>query len=839
MTEKDNKIKSKNTLSLSSKKLELKKVVNSGQIRQSFPHGKSKAVSFEVKKKRFLDKESLAKEKQNKIKSDLSEQTGLSSEEIEARKALLKQSDLGSGKLSNEMSESQKRLAEIEKERLSQAAQSRQKPLKSDKVDSEKRERKDSKKSVDKKAVENKSDVSSRAVASSIEDVPSPKETDKRVKSEYKDKVVAAGDSDSSRKTLSMAKREKHKKQHFSIEDALNDDNEEKQKSLASVRRAREKKKAKQTVEQQSVAIVRDVVIPETISVQELSNRMAVRAGEVIKKLMMLGVAASGSQDIDADTAELVATEFGHKVTRISDSDIENDILPVECAKENQIMRPPVVTVMGHVDHGKTSLLDSIRKSDVVSSESGGITQHIGSYQVETKSGCKISFIDTPGHEAFSEMRARGADITDIVVLVVAADDGVKTQTIEAINHAKAANVPIIVVINKIDKPEANPMKIKNELLSHELVVEDLGGEIQVVEVSATQGLNIDKLEEAILLQAEMLELTADNISTAVGSVIESKVEKGKGTVTTVLIQRGILNVGDVFASGEHWGKVKVITDSRGCKLSTAEPSMPVEIIGFSGSPLPGESFVVVQDEAKAREVAEYRAHKAKQKKALVSRKISKDLLMQGGADERKTLSVIIKSDVQGSAEATIGSFSKIINTDVNIKVLHSGVGGINESDVTLASTCNALIIGFNVRANNQARNLAQNLGIEIRYYSIIYDVIDDVKKILSGMLDPELREEIVGYAEVRNVFNISKAGKVAGCYVTTGEIRSNASVRLLRDDVVIHTGEIQSLKRFKDDAKSVKEGYECGITLDKYQDIKVGDKFECFAVEKIARTVD
>ena len=566
---------------------------------------------------------------------------------------------------------------------------------------------------------------------------------------------------------------------------------------------------------------------------------MAVRSGEIIKKLMLLGVVASGSQDIDADTAEILATEMGHKVTRVSDSDIENDILPPESSKSQQLSRPPVVTVMGHVDHGKTSLLDSIRKTDVVSSESGGITQHIGSYQVTMKSGHKISFIDTPGHEAFSEMRARGANITDIVILVVAADDGIKTQTIEAINHAKAANVPIIVAINKIDKPESNPTKVKNELLSYELVAEDLGGDIQIVEVSAMQNTNIDKLEEAILLQAEMLELTADNNSTAVGSVIEAKVEKGKGTVTTVLIQRGILNIGDVFVSGSHWGKVRTISNSKREKIKMAEPSMPVEIIGFSGSPLPGESFIVVSDEAKAREVAEYRERKTKQKKASISRKASKDLLMKGSGDERKTLSVIIKADVQGSAEATINSFNKIINEDVNIKILHSGVGGINESDITLASTCNALIIGFNVRSNNQARDLAQNLGIEVRYYSIIYDIIDDIKKILSGMLDPELKEKILGYAEVRNVFNISKAGKVAGCYVTNGEIRSNAKIRLLRDDIVIHTGDIQSLKRFKEDAKSVKESYECGITLAKYQDIKTGDKFECFAVEEIARTID
>lgn len=613
-------------------------------------------------------------------------------------------------------------------------------------------------------------------------------------------------------------------------------------RSLASIRRAREKEKLKhQEALKTAEKISRDVVIPETITVQELANRMAERAATVVKTLMNLGVMATITQTIDADTAELVAEELGHKVTRVAESDVENILKSEEDKPEELLPRPPVVTVMGHVDHGKTSLLDALRSTNVASGEAGGITQHIGAYQVTLASGQKVTFIDTPGHAAFTAMRARGAKITDVVILVVAANDGVMPQTIEAIAHAKAANVPIVVAINKIDVMGANPDKVKMDLLNHEVVVESLGGETLCVEVSAKQKLNLDKLVEAVLLQAEVLDLKANPNHTAQGVVVESKMEKGRGPVATVLISRGTLKVGDVFVVGQEWGRVRSLLDDKGQRLQAALPAQPVEVVGLQGVPAAGDDLFVVESEAKAREVSGYRQRKAREALSIkrVGGSTMEQMFAQIKAGETKTFPVIVKGDVQGSVEALQGTLAKIANDEVRINVIHAGVGSINESDITLACASNATIIGFNVRANPQARENAKRDGVDIRYYSIIYDVADDMKKAVEGLLTPEEKEKILGYAEVRQVIHVSKVGNVAGCMVTEGLVKRGAKVRLLRDNVVIHEGELSQLKRFKDDVKEVKAGFDCGMSFENYDDIKEGDMIECFELEKVAVSLD
>ena len=614
-------------------------------------------------------------------------------------------------------------------------------------------------------------------------------------------------------------------------------------RSLASIRRAREKEKLKhQEALKTAEKISRDVTIPETITVQELANRMAERAATVVKTLMNLGVMATITQTIDADTAELVAEELGHKVIRVAESDVEN-ILKSEADKDEDLLpRPPVVTVMGHVDHGKTSLLDALRSTNVASGEAGGITQHIGAYQVTLANGQKVTFIDTPGHAAFTAMRARGAKITDVVILVVAANDGVMPQTIEAIAHAKAAGVPMVVAINKIDVMGANPEKVKMDLLNHEVVVESLGGETLSVEVSAKQRMNLDKLVEAVLLQAEVLDLKANPNHTAEGVVIESKMEKGRGPVATVLVSRGTLKVGDVFVVGQEWGRVRSLLDDKGRRLQKAEPAQPVEVVGLQGVPSAGDDLFVVDSEAKAREVSGYRQRKARE--ALSIKRVGagstmEQMFAQIKAGETKSFPVIVKGDVQGSVEALQGTLAKIANEEVRIDVIHAGVGSINESDITLARASNATIIGFNVRANPQARENAKRDGVDIRYYSIIYDVADDMKKAVEGLLTPEEKEKILGYAEVRQVIHVSKVGNVAGCMVTEGLVKRGAKVRLLRDNVVIHEGELSQLKRFKDDVKEVKSGFDCGMSFANYDDIKEGDMIECFDVEQIAVSLD
>lgn len=599
----------------------------------------------------------------------------------------------------------------------------------------------------------------------------------------------------------------------------------------------RRKKHKHQVAQVEDVKVVREVIIPEAITVGELANRMAVRSADVVKELMKLGVMATINQAIDADTAELLCTEFGHIPKRVSESDIEIDLMGIADEEADLKPRAPVVTIMGHVDHGKTSLLDALRHTDVVAGEAGGITQHIGAYQVTLSNKKQITFIDTPGHAAFSEMRARGANVTDIVVLVVAADDGIMEQTVEAINHAKAANVPIIVAINKIDKPDANPTRVRHELMSQNILLEEFGGEILSVEVSAKAKTNLEKLEEIILLQAEVLDLKANPNRSAQGVVVEARIDKGRGIAATVLIQKGTLQVGDTFVVGTEWGRVRALVDHYGRKISKALPSMPVEVLGFNGVPVAGDELIVLESESKAREIAESRLQRKRDLAIKISAKSSMEKLMGAIASgETKELGIIVKTDVHGSLEAIQSSLTKLGNSEISVRVLHGGVGPINESDVTLARASSGIVIGFNVRANPLARDLAKRDNIDLKYYSIIYNVMDDMKAIMGGMLAPTLREKYLGQAQIREVFKVPKAGKAAGCMITDGIVKRGSGVRLLRDNVVIHEGTLKSLRRFKDEVKEVKEGFECGMAFENYQDIKEGDMIECFEMESIAR---
>ncbi len=625
----------------------------------------------------------------------------------------------------------------------------------------------------------------------------------------------------------------------FNVNNYMSGDDDDDDYGFGAPRRRYKKKQPKpqqQAPQQPQEKIVREVVIPEVITVQELANRMAEKSADVIKKLMSLGVMATINQPIDADTAQIVVEEFGHKFKRVADSDVELGLGGAEDKPEDLLPRPPVVTVMGHVDHGKTSLLDALRETNVAAKEAGGITQHIGAYQITVKTGDKITFIDTPGHEAFSEMRARGAKVTDIVVLVVAANDGIMPQTIEAIRHAQAAEVPIVVAINKIDLPGADPMKVKTALLQHGIAVEEMGGDCLCAEVSAKKRINIDKLVEAILLQAEILDLKANPNRPAQGAVIEAKMEKGRGSVATVLVQNGTLKVGDIIIAGKEWGHVRAMFNENGKKVFEAKPATPVEVLGLQGTPAAGDDFIVVADEAQAKQVTNYRICKERDAKIVKSAKSAMELMMDKiKSGESKHLPIIIKADVQGSIEALEGTLNKLSTDEVSVQILHSAVGPISESDISLAKASHALIIGFNVRAIPQARDAARRDGVEIKYYSIIYDVADDVKKGLEGMLSPELREKLLGYAEIREVYNITGVGKVAGCMITEGLVKRGAKIRLLRDNVVIHDGSIGQLKRFKEDVKEVREGYECGISFENYNDIQKGDMIECYEIEEIA----
>ncbi|MGB8600632.1 MAG: translation initiation factor IF-2 [Rhizomicrobium sp.] len=638
-------------------------------------------------------------------------------------------------------------------------------------------------------------------------------------------------------KTPVVKKEADRRRGKLTVTKALSGD-DERMRSLASFRRHLQRANKGSQAQAAVQAGPREVTIPENITVAELANRMARRAVDVIKVLMKNGIMATVNDIIDADTADLVATEYGHTVKRVAESDVLEGLKGAVDDPAEMTPRPPIVTVMGHVDHGKTSLLDALRTTDVVAGEAGGITQHIGAYQVKLKSGQKITFIDTPGHAAFTEMRARGAKVTDIVILVVAADDGVMPQTIEALNHAKAAGVPIIVAINKIDKPGADPMRVKTELLQHEIQVEDLGGETIAVEISAKQGTGLEKLQEMVLLQSEVLELRANPNRTAEGAIIEAKLDRGRGPVATALIQRGTLKLGDIVVAGAEWGKVRNLQNERGESLESAGPSVPVEVLGLSGAPEAGDEFAVVDSEARAREITEYRTRKKRETQQAAHARLSLDQLLkrQATVGQKKMLPLVIKSDVQGSAEAIQGALDKLGTDEVAAQVLQSGVGGITESDVILAHASGGAIIGFNVRADKMARERAKRDGVEIRYYNIIYNVVDDVKAALSGMLAPETREKFLGNAEILEVFSITKVGKVAGCRVTEGQVRRGAKVRLIRDHVVIHEGELSTLKRFKDEVKEVQNGQECGMAFANYQDIVKGDVIEAFEVETIQR---
>ena len=614
---------------------------------------------------------------------------------------------------------------------------------------------------------------------------------------------------------------------------------EERTRSVAAFRRRVQRLKGH--VNEAKEKLTREVILPETITIQELASRMSERGVDVIKLLMKQGQMAKITDVIDADTAQLIAEELGHTVKRVAEADVEEGLFDTPDTGEHLVPRPPVVTIMGHVDHGKTSLLDAIRHANVVSGEAGGITQHIGAYQIVAPNGSKVTFIDTPGHAAFTAMRARGAKVTDIVVLVVAADDGVMPQTAEAIAHARAAKVPMIVAINKIDKPDAKPERVRSELLQHEVQVELLGGETLEVEVSATKNINLDKLLDLIALQAELLNLRANPARPTEGTVIEARLDKGRGPVATVLVQRGTLKVGDLIVGGSQWGRVRALLDDKGETRQDAGPSMPVEVLGFSGSPDAGDRVAVVETEARAREITEYRERQRREKAAArgnLARGSLSDMMSQLKTTGRKEFPLVIKGDVQGSVEAIVATLDKLNTEEVAARVIHAGAGGITESDITLAEASGAAVIGFNVRAHKEARALAEQSGIEIRYYNIIYNLVDDVKAAMSGLLAPTLREEMLGNAQILEVFTISKVGKVAGCRVTDGTVQRGAHVRLIRDNVVVHEGKLSTLKRFKDEVKEVQAGQECGMAFENYQDMRIGDVIECYTVQEIKRSL-
>ncbi|MCH7487106.1 MAG: translation initiation factor IF-2 [Proteobacteria bacterium] len=830
----------KKTLSLSRPgKLELEKTVGSGQVRQKFSHGRSKMVTVEVRKKRTYAPDSgghMAEIKRDSeaalvalapaegVSDSLSQadSSGLTTEERATRARALLDAAIP------EAAEDAVEIPPPAPEDLSEAEEAA--------PEAEMEAPEDEAAARLREAEEEEKRKQELAKASQLQD-PEEAAKGREKKSHVSAKRLARAEA---RRAPSPTRRMETRRRSgkLTMDEALGN-REERTRSLSSIRRAREKERQKQKQMKASgegLKIVRDVVIPESITVQDLANRMAERSADVIRALMKMDVMASADQEIDADTAELVVVEFGHNVKRVREADVEIGLKGGDDDEASLVARSPVVTVMGHVDHGKTSLLDAVRSTDVAAGEAGGITQHIGAYQVPTPAGGWITFIDTPGHEAFTAMRARGARITDIVVLVVAADDGIMTQTIEAIDHAKAAEVPIIVAINKIDRPDADPGRVRTELLKHDLVVEEMGGEVLTVEVSAKEKTNLDKLLEAIHLQAELLDLKANPDRLAEGSIIETKVERGRGTVVTVLVQRGTLKTGDILVAGSESGRVRALTDSNGNPLDEAGPAMPVEVLGLTGTPAAGEDVVVVEDEARARQVAEFRRRQRRDARTAATRSTLEQMFEEIREGKASELPVVIKADVHGSVEAIIGALGAMGTDEVRTNVLHSGIGGINESDVGLAGASGALVIGFNVRASRQARDLAKREGVEIRYYSVIYNVTDDIRKVMSGLLAPAIREHVLGNAEIRQVFNITKTGKVAGCMVTEGMVKRGAKVRLLRDDVVIHEGSLSQLRRFKDDVKEVKVGTECGMAFENYQDVKEGDSIECYEIEEVAR---
>ncbi|WP_333713963.1 translation initiation factor IF-2 [Yoonia sp.] len=809
-------------------------------VKQSFSHGRTKNVVVETKRKRVVvPKPGAGKaaggagEASAPVGGDPSKRpAGISDAELERRMKALAMAK------AREADEAAKREAE-EKARAAER-EARRAEIEAKEAEDRAREER-AKAKADEEERKRKQEERAKAAAAAAPDpaaVPgepavgrpasSPRKVDRETERDRGGKSKPVRGEDDGRRAGKLT-----------LNDALTGREGGRQRSMAAMKRKQDRARAKamgQSADREKV--YREVSLPEAITVSELANRMAERVADVVKALMTNGIMATQNQTIDADTAELIIEEFGHTVVRVSDSDVEDVIQQVEDKPADLKPRPPIVTIMGHVDHGKTSLLDAIRNAKVVASEAGGITQHIGAYQVKTDSGSLLTFLDTPGHAAFTSMRSRGAQVTDIVVLVVAADDAVMPQTIEAINHAKAAKVPMIVAINKIDKPDANPDKVRTGLLLHEVVVEKMSGDVQDVEVSAITGKGLDDLLEAIALQAEILELKANPGRAAEGAVIEAQLDVGRGPVATVLIRHGTLRQGDIFVVGEQYGKVRALINDKGERVQEAGPSVPVEVLGLNGTPEAGDVLNVVETDAQAREIAEYREKAAKEKRAAAGAATTLEQLMANAkANENVSeLPIVVKADVQGSAEAIVQAMEKIGNEEVRVRILHSGVGAITETDIGLAEASGAPVMGFNVRANASARNTANQKGVEIRYYSVIYDLVDDVKKAASGLLSAEIREKFIGYANIKEVFKVSNVGKVAGCLVTEGVARRSAGVRLLRDNVVIHEGTLKTLKRFKDEVAEVQSGQECGMAFENYDDIRPGDVIEIFEREEVER---
>ena len=811
-----------------------------GNVKQSFSHGRTKNVVVETKRKRVVVPKPGALTTGGTgpaVKGDPSKRpAGISDVELERRMKALALSR------AREAEEALQREAE-ERERAEERSRRR---AEIEAKEAEEREREEALKAKAEEEERKKAKLE-EAARKAAADAAAPAVQDDPTSSQRATSVPRKPDRERdlrSEKTVAKPKTDREadgrRGGKLTLNDALAGGEGGRQRSMAAMKRKQERARQKAMGgAQEREKVVRDVQLPEAIMVSELANRMAERVADVVKALMKNGIMATQNQTIDADTAELIIDEFGHKVVRVSDADVEQVIAQVEDKSADLKPRPPIITVMGHVDHGKTSLLDAIRKTKVVNGEAGGITQHIGAYQVEV-GGSLLTFLDTPGHAAFTSMRARGAQVTDIVVLVVAADDAVMPQTIEAINHAKAAKVPMIVAINKIDKYEANPDKVRTDLLQHEVIVEKMSGDVLDVEVSATTGQGLDNLLENIALQAELLDLKANPDRPAMGAVIEAQLDIGRGPVATVLVQNGTLRQGDIFVVGEKWGKVRALIDDKGDRVPSAGPSVPVEVLGLNGTPEAGDVLNVVATEAQAREIAEYREKAAKEKRAAVGAATTLEQLMAKAKDDQNVseLPILVKADVQGSAEAIVQAMEKIGNEEVRVRVLHSGVGAITESDIGLAEASGAPVFGFNVRANASARQSANQKGVEIRYYSVIYDLVDDVKAAASGLLSAEIREKFIGYASIKEVFKVSGVGRVAGCLVTEGVARRSAGVRLLRDDVVIHEGTLKTLKRFKDEVAEVQSGQECGMAFEAYEDIRPGDVIEIFERETVERSL-
>ena len=828
----------------------------SGNVKQSFSHGRTKNVVVETKRKRVVVPKPGAAAKptgaaggHGPAGDPARRPAGISDAEMERRLKALQVAK------SREVEEAAQRAAD-EKARAEERDRRRAEQEQKEREQREAEERAREKAEEEERRQREEAEAAKRAAAvqdEAAKPAPAPAATESRtpdadtpaVGGGAKPSAAAPGPRKAEREREERGRSAKGRDESrragkLTLNQALSGEGG-RQKSMAAMKRKQERMRQKAMGgAQEREKIVREVQLPEAIVVSELANRMAERAADVVKELMKMGMMVTQNQTIDADTAELIIEEFGHKVVRVSDSDVEDVIQRVEDADDDLQDRPPVITIMGHVDHGKTSLLDAIRKTKVVSGEAGGITQHIGAYQAETGEGVTLTFLDTPGHAAFTSMRSRGAQVTDIVVLVVAADDAVMPQTVEAINHAKAAGVPMIVAINKVDRPAADPQKVRTDLLQHEVVVEAMSGEVQDVEVSAKTGQGLDTLLEAIALQAEILELRANPDRAAEGAVIEAQLDVGRGPVATVLVQKGTLRQGDIFVVGEKWGKVRALINDKGERVKEAGPSVPVEVLGLNGTPEAGDVLNVVATEAQAREIAEYREKAAKDKRAAAGAATTLDqLLAKAKADQNVAeLPILVKADVQGSAEAIVQAMEKIGNDEVRVRVLHSGVGAITETDVGLAEASGAPILGFNVRANASARTSANQKGVELRYYSVIYDLVDDVKAAASGLLSAEIRENFIGYAKIKEVFKVSGVGKVAGCLVTEGVARRSAGVRLLRDDVVVHEGTLKTLKRFKDEVAEVQSGQECGMAFENYDDIRPNDVIEIFEREEVTRTL-